>query len=286
MNELYHHGIKGQKWGVRRFQNKDGTLTPAGKSRIMTGRKLKYTSPAIESAKSTGKYFVKKLIASTVPGAGILFNAMTVANLAAYAKNNFDKTDYVKKEGEIEKLSKLKKKTVPSSIEDDLKKVNPRLPGQKGTVNNCMYCTAAMEMRRRGYDVRARKKSSGVVEDAYKDWFDNAKIIYPNLERKPKESRKDYTLRSYDNLCNEIEKYGNGARGYVGVNYEKMNVGHSMYWEVSNNKVTFYDGQSKSTKNDKVFSLADPSSYSYARLDNLKLKENVTETVISVDDRR
>lgn len=31
--ELYHHGIKGQKWGVRRFQNKDGSLTPAGKRR-------------------------------------------------------------------------------------------------------------------------------------------------------------------------------------------------------------------------------------------------------------
>ena len=31
--ELYHHGIKGQKWGVRRFQNKDGSLTPAGEKR-------------------------------------------------------------------------------------------------------------------------------------------------------------------------------------------------------------------------------------------------------------
>lgn len=29
-NHLYHHGIKGQKWGIRRFQNEDGTLTPAG----------------------------------------------------------------------------------------------------------------------------------------------------------------------------------------------------------------------------------------------------------------
>lgn len=32
-NTLYHHGIKGQKWGVRRFQNQDGTLTAEGKRR-------------------------------------------------------------------------------------------------------------------------------------------------------------------------------------------------------------------------------------------------------------
>ena len=32
-NYLYHHGIKGMKWGVRRFQKKDGTLTDAGKKR-------------------------------------------------------------------------------------------------------------------------------------------------------------------------------------------------------------------------------------------------------------
>lgn len=33
VNELYHHGILGQKWGIRRFQNKDGSLTSAGKKR-------------------------------------------------------------------------------------------------------------------------------------------------------------------------------------------------------------------------------------------------------------
>ena len=32
-NSLCHHGIQGQKWGVRRFQNPDGTLTPEGKAR-------------------------------------------------------------------------------------------------------------------------------------------------------------------------------------------------------------------------------------------------------------
>jgi hypothetical protein len=33
-NELYHWGVKGMKWGVRRYQNKDGTLTAAGKKRM------------------------------------------------------------------------------------------------------------------------------------------------------------------------------------------------------------------------------------------------------------
>lgn len=33
-DSIQHHGIIGQKWGVRRYQNEDGTLTAAGKARL------------------------------------------------------------------------------------------------------------------------------------------------------------------------------------------------------------------------------------------------------------
>ena len=53
-NELCHHGILGMKWGVRRFQNKDGTLTNAGKKR----RRLNETANDKKSEKvdTTNKY--------------------------------------------------------------------------------------------------------------------------------------------------------------------------------------------------------------------------------------
>lgn len=71
MNELYHHGIKGQKWGVRRYQNPDGSLTAAGsrrrnsKSLFKPGKDGKpstaeRTLRSVSDAANTSKRLVKK----------------------------------------------------------------------------------------------------------------------------------------------------------------------------------------------------------------------------------
>lgn len=63
-NELMHHGILGMKWGVRRYQNKDGSLTPAGKRRVQTGEvgKTSETSQSHSShSSSSSKKTVKEM---------------------------------------------------------------------------------------------------------------------------------------------------------------------------------------------------------------------------------
>lgn len=263
-DELYHYGVKGMKWGVHKLK--------------------RYTSPFRQDVKQILMAFPRGVASAVIPGYSVVRNARALNDVA----KNFDNKDYFKKEGYPEKLSELKKKSISTSTIDDMKRVNPRIGKNKGTVKNCGLCTAAMEMRARGYDVRARKKANGVTENEIKSWFNNTKIEHPKIERMPKESRKSFVNRSYDNLCNQIEKFGNGARGYVGVQYEKVRSGHAMYWTVSDGRVNFYDGQNKKSnvQVDKIFALADPTKHSFARLDKCKENPHVTEAVISVDYKK
>ena len=78
-NELYHFGIKGQKWGIRRYQNEDGTLTALGKERYGTVENM-------QKARAEKKAKIKK--AAKIAG------GVALAGGAALAANHLMKKKY------------------------------------------------------------------------------------------------------------------------------------------------------------------------------------------------
>lgn len=54
---LEHHGIKGQKWGIRRYQNKDGSLTTAGKARYLKTVSKDILNTSKAASKSDKMYY-------------------------------------------------------------------------------------------------------------------------------------------------------------------------------------------------------------------------------------
>ncbi|MCI6883090.1 MAG: hypothetical protein MR841_08615 [Lactobacillus johnsonii] len=77
LKELYHSGIKGQKWGIRRFQNEDGTLTEAGKARYnqdgsrKNPEKMSDTELANANRRLGAESQYRQLTGTTQPGRSI-----------------------------------------------------------------------------------------------------------------------------------------------------------------------------------------------------------------------
>lgn len=55
---LSHHGIKGQKWGIRRYQNEDGTLTPAGLERYYGNGSQRHIQKELNRADKEAAYII------------------------------------------------------------------------------------------------------------------------------------------------------------------------------------------------------------------------------------
>lgn len=107
-NTLIHHGVLGMKWGVRRFQNKDGTLTSSGKKRYSNDENKKNVktmsddelrkvinrlqmerqySQLSESKVSKGKNYAQKIFKAGTTVAAVTTTALTIYNNAGKIKN-------------------------------------------------------------------------------------------------------------------------------------------------------------------------------------------------------
>lgn len=100
--ELYHHGILGMHWGIRRFQNKDGSLKPAGESRYGVDEKSNNKSEKSSSGNRTSQSASVKKRGKLTPEQKskirkvlIAAGAITVASLAAYAIHRKVARDFI-----------------------------------------------------------------------------------------------------------------------------------------------------------------------------------------------
>ena len=106
---LAHHGIKGQKWGIRRFQNRNGTLTTKGKKRyneIESKEKLhlgldKNGNVNLIRGKTTKEAKIKFAIKSSILIAGITVSLYVAKHPDIVNKGKISAEKILKKKGSL-----------------------------------------------------------------------------------------------------------------------------------------------------------------------------------------
>lgn len=92
--ELYHHGIKGQRWGLRRYQNPDGSLTAEGRKKYRslmtkterTGSKLLDRGENFNTLKKKRSGNTKRTILGTAASiGGVAFGALVTGGVPVVA---------------------------------------------------------------------------------------------------------------------------------------------------------------------------------------------------------
>lgn len=279
---LEHYGIKRRSgrypWGSgdRPYQNSskhgsDYALNKTFKQAV-----------ANEERKQAAREAINSLPGLLLGPYGLLMANQTYNN---YIKSihNYDRTDYKTVQDPVEKMDEMDKiPPPPPPLNKNLEAVNPK-HDRYGTVNNCQYCVVAADMRERGYDVQARLRNDGGYEKDISKWYNNPPkfthlTVPPLTKDESNDSRRE---RAYSMMMKHLEKQGEGARGYFGVEF-MWGGGHAMYYKVENGKVNIYNPQNTNDDITNMLAMAHPNGFSYLRLDNLTPREDgVGDAVIS-----
>ena len=279
---LEHYGIKRRSgrypWGSgdRPYQN-----SSTHGSDYALNRTFK-KAVANEERKQAVREAINSLPGLLLGPYGLLMANQTYNN---YIKSihNYDRTDYKTVQDPVEKMDEMDKiPPPPPPLNKNLEAVNPK-HDRYGTVNNCQYCVVAADMRERGYDVQARLRNDGGYEKDISKWYNNPpKFTHLNVPPLTKDESNDSRReRAYSMMMKHLEKQGEGARGYFGIEF-MWGGGHAMYYKVENGKVNIYNPQNTNDDVTNTLAMAHPNGFSYLRLDNLTPREDgVGDAVIS-----
>lgn len=266
-NELNHYGVKGMRWGVRRYQDKHGRRTAAGKKRYSQKEKSdKEKKGLTDKQKRAIKIGAAAVGTALVAYGGYkLYQSGALDRFVDRGRMKVDSLLGSKKtlHGDVPKLKTL---DTPEPLSDTLKKVNP-LNGLPEGRNNCTCCGVASILRQRGYDVSARgtggeaQNLGGVVEACFK----NVKVLDGSASK--------FGRSKGDAAAMLVKRYGDNAAGVCGITWLD-GTGHTFNWQIQNGVVTFFDAQ-KGRGDSSIggyWNLIDPNgSLTLARLDNAEL---------------
>lgn len=160
------------------------------------------------------------------------------SDYAKYYEQNWKNiADLYNRESRYKALSEIPKMDKPTldinSVVDNMRKINNNFASsQKGRNQNCMFCTSAMAMRMKGYDIAADLTPVGFSCDYSEKWFNGAKLKKP-------------LCKTQDELISKLKNEGEGAYGNLMVELNNYG-GHSVFWYVHDKELYICDCQSGS----------------------------------------